>query len=297
VSDVSISFSIIIPTYNRGHLIVDTIRSILDQNFPALEIIIIDDGSDDNTQTVISKQNDPRIKYRRTENRERGAARNAGLTIARNDYVNFFDSDDIFNPCLFQLEDFIVTKNRPPVLFGSIEIFQHGRSAADARERFGSFHDNLLHNNFLACGSIFIRRDIASHYRFSEDRRLSGAEDWELWLRLYAGHDFIDSGISIFQQREHPSRSLNQTNAEAAIERELAFVEHIIKEEPLLRRRFSVSEINLLIADRYTFIALTYIVDRQKRQAARFLRKSIHESLRITGRKRFWAVVKKIVLL
>jgi glycosyltransferase involved in cell wall biosynthesis len=90
-----IVISIIVPTYNRGHLIEKTLLSLLNQSDSRYEIIVVDDGSTDNTEDIIKPYLSHRISYFKKENAERAAARNFGTQKARGLYVNWFDSDDI----------------------------------------------------------------------------------------------------------------------------------------------------------------------------------------------------------
>ena len=109
-------FSIIIPTYNRGHLISKTIRSIIMQNFTYYEIIIVDDGSTDNTEDIVRPFLSKNIKYYKKNNAERGAARNYGTKLANGDYVNWFDSDDLALPNhLTSAEFFCLQLNKPEI--------------------------------------------------------------------------------------------------------------------------------------------------------------------------------------
>lgn len=91
-------FSVIIPSYNRAHLIAATIRSVLSQSFIDWELILIDDGSSDNTKEVVESFADSRIKYFYQENAERCVARNNGITQAAGQFICFLDSDDIWLP-------------------------------------------------------------------------------------------------------------------------------------------------------------------------------------------------------
>ena len=83
-------FSVVIPTYNRATLITKAIDSVLLQSFPDWELIIVDDGSSDNTKEVISNYNDSRIQYHYKENNERSAARNRGIELCKGLYVWWF---------------------------------------------------------------------------------------------------------------------------------------------------------------------------------------------------------------
>jgi glycosyltransferase involved in cell wall biosynthesis len=88
--------SVIIPTYNRAPILAQTLRSVYLQTYRNIEIIVIDDGSSDNTSDVVSKF--PNIKYLYQENKKIAAARNAGMKIAKGEYIAFLDSDDLWAP-------------------------------------------------------------------------------------------------------------------------------------------------------------------------------------------------------
>jgi len=289
-------FSIVIPTFNRAQLLLSSVRSVLSQRDISFEIIVVDDGSQDNTGLLIAEIEDERVKYIKTPNRERGAARNAGLLISKGEYVNYFDSDDIFNPHLADLYKFIENNDSPGVVYGLIEnVTENGESVEIIESAFPDFKKSLLFNNFLACGSVFIKREIALKFLFSEDRRLSGTEDWELWLRLYSIHNFVQFPFVVFKQRLHSNRSLSQASADRTKEREIVFIEHIRKNYPLLSNRFSKVELNTLMADRYSLIALAHCESGSKTKAARYLMSAIKISLFVVKRKRFWAVLKKLI--
>jgi glycosyltransferase involved in cell wall biosynthesis len=82
-------FSIIIPTYNRENFISETINSVLESDYKNFEIIVVDDGSTDNTKDIVNKINDSRLNYYYQDNKERGAARNNGIKKAKGEYVFF----------------------------------------------------------------------------------------------------------------------------------------------------------------------------------------------------------------
>ena len=89
-------FSIILPTYNRAHMIGKAIESVLAQTYTNWELLIIDDGSTDNTKQVIETYTDNRIRYLYQQNAERSAARNNGIAHAQGQYICFIDSDDYY---------------------------------------------------------------------------------------------------------------------------------------------------------------------------------------------------------
>jgi GalNAc5-diNAcBac-PP-undecaprenol beta-1,3-glucosyltransferase len=108
-----IFFSIIIPVYNRSHLLAETIDTVLIQTYPHFEVIIVDDGSTENIKKVLEdKYNiDPRVKYFQKQNEERGAARNFGLKQSIGDYAIFFDSDDFMKPQYLETLNKVIVEN------------------------------------------------------------------------------------------------------------------------------------------------------------------------------------------
>lgn len=90
--------SVIVPTFNRRATVAEAIRSVLASSHDAVEVIVIDDGSIDDTWRVVSEVADPRVRYVRTRNRGMSAARNLGLSLVRGEFIAFLDSDDAWRP-------------------------------------------------------------------------------------------------------------------------------------------------------------------------------------------------------
>src|SRR3990170_2838516 len=95
--------SVIIPTYNREKYIVETLQSVFAQTFTDYEVIVIDDGSTDNTADVLRPYLD-RIVYIRKPNGGQGSARNVGIKVAKGEYIAFLDSDDLWMPEKLELQ-------------------------------------------------------------------------------------------------------------------------------------------------------------------------------------------------
>ena len=97
--------SVVIPTFNRAHLIMRALQSVLTQTFTAWETIVVDDGSTDDTETVVLSLGDSRIRYcRQPENRGPAAARNRGMREAKGEFIAFLDSDDEWFPDKLELQ-------------------------------------------------------------------------------------------------------------------------------------------------------------------------------------------------
>jgi glycosyltransferase involved in cell wall biosynthesis len=291
----SLFFSIVIPTFNRAISVGKTIQSITQQSFTDVEIIVVDDGSTDNTREIVEGLGMEGIRYLAIVNSERGAARNVGTQYAKGIYVNFFDSDDLFLPCLRSLQTFIESNNRPSVVYGDFQqVDGEGRELPKSDPPYSSFTRNLLHNNFLACGSVFLKHDVAQQFPFHENRKLSAAEDWELWLRVCAEHTFTHFPANIFQQVHHTQRSLVAIQPEVVAMRDTYFADLFFSNKQV-EKFYGRRAIKLFMADRYTFIALAFCgLDYSK--TFQFWMKSIRTTIFVMKRKRFWAIVKKLTL-
>ena len=130
--------SVVIPTYNRKTYIRETLDSVLEQNFPDFEVIVVDDGSTDGTHEVIQPYLD-RIRYIRQQNRGAAAARNIGVRNARGAYIAFMDSDDLSVPEHLQiLYDFLARNPEYAMVIGNgayLEGRFHNRSTVIAARR------------------------------------------------------------------------------------------------------------------------------------------------------------------
>ena len=104
--------SVIIPTYNRANMVGDAVQSVLEQSYADWELIVVDDGSQDNTRDVLADYSDPRIRYIYQENRKLPGARNTGIRAGTGEYVAFLDSDDLFTPG--KLERQVAVLDRSP---------------------------------------------------------------------------------------------------------------------------------------------------------------------------------------
>lgn len=184
-------FSVVIPSYNRANFIVDVIRSFLVQDYKAFEILVVDDGSTDNTRDVVQAINDTRVQYFYKVNGERGAARNYGAARAKGKYITFFDSDDLVYPWYLSNAAEKLNQLKFPECYA--QAFEFRNSVPEAPPVMNKKNDNITTvnsgiqvENILACNGVFIRKDIFDRFKFSEDRNLSGSEDWFLWLQLSA---------------------------------------------------------------------------------------------------------------
>ena len=289
-------FSIVVPCYNRADIIQETVFAILKQEYHDFELILVDDGSRDNTGEMVAQIIVLRVRYFYKENGERGAARNYGTQQARGKYINFFDSDDEMYPNHLRVVKEFVDQN------GEVEIVHTGYERLDEQDRVisevyefaESTNDVLLLDNPLACNTVFVRRDIALANPFEEDRRLASAEDWELWLRLASKYSFHPIRQKTFCLREHDGRSLNTINPESVRVRDELFGQ-LMSRNPDFARRYP-NQLPKFIADRYTFITLTMALSKKDRlQTVCYLLKAVQQDPTVLWRRRFLASVKHLL--
>lgn len=186
--------SVIIPTYNRAHLVGRAIQSVLNQTFQDFEIIVVDDGSTDNTEEVVRAFNDPRIHYiRHKGNYGASAARNTGIRVAKGEYVAFLDSDDEWSPTKLELQvrAFRALDDSYALVFGCIEhVDEEGVPIAIGKLPMSHslFHQLLRRNVLGSCSGAMIRKSVLSEVG-GFDERLPARQDLDLWLRISATYN------------------------------------------------------------------------------------------------------------
>lgn len=187
--------SVIIPVYNGARTIKKTIKSVLDQTFQDFEIVIINDGSIDQTLSVIKEIKDAKIKVYSYSNSGVSAARNQGISNAQGEYISFIDADDLWTVDKLELQ-YQALANNP-----SAKIAYSWTDWIDEDDRFlrpaarlsfeGNIYANLLIIDFMGCGSnpLILRECFLAVGGF--DSTLRGGEDWDLWIRLAARYEFV----------------------------------------------------------------------------------------------------------
>lgn len=182
--------SVIIPTYNRAELLLRAVDSVQKQTYDNWELVIVDDGSKDETKESIKKLNDSRITYIKNEkNMGAAASRNRGVSAAKFDYIAFLDSDDVWREN--KLEKQMAYMNKFPY-FGMIycPFLNHYLDGHElvvpnhqTGEREGWIQSTLLINNVIGTPTMLIKKDV-----FKEnggfDISLRALEDWDFALRV-----------------------------------------------------------------------------------------------------------------
>jgi glycosyltransferase involved in cell wall biosynthesis len=208
-------FSIVIPTYNRGVFIKSAIDSVFSQVFDNFELLVVDDGSKDNTAEVVAQYTDVRFHYYLKENGERGAARNYGFNKAKGKYVLFLDSDDRLYPAhLDTLYGQIKKLDNPNFIATKYDFERDGQiqsSRMDHIEEGWYSLDTFVQGNFLAC-NICVRRENPQLRLFEEDRRYAAVEDWMFVLENMQNDKLYLVDKVTLTMNDHDQRSMRANN-------------------------------------------------------------------------------------
>lgn len=293
--------SIVIPTYNRAHLIEHTLQSVLNQTCSDFEVIIIDDGSKDATREVVEPYLSERVRYHRIENSERGAARNRGTELARGEYLNWFDSDDEMLPHHVQhLKDHCEANKHPEVL----NVLYQMKDALNGKITpvQSTYKPNqkqhthfLIEGNYLACNPVIVRRDIALENPFIENRALSASEDYELWLRLLAKYPFHQSEEITSYLIQHDERSVNTMTDPSKLEKRfLTFLSYMDQNQQF--KTFLGANYGYFVMRNYLVLAVDLAFNGHKKLAFNYLKKAFGEHRSAVKQRVFWATLKHIIL-
>jgi glycosyltransferase involved in cell wall biosynthesis len=180
--------TVVVPTYNSGHLVGDALASVLAQTAPPEAVVVIDDGSTDDTSARVGGYG-TRVRYIRQPNQGVSAARNRGLREVRSEFVAFLDADDVWHPRKLEIQ-LPLLRARPEL--GLLGTCTYPLPAERAPELPGEPAagrlvpvpwERLAVRNVLVTSSVLIRRAVLE--RVGEfDTRLQGPEDHDLWLRV-----------------------------------------------------------------------------------------------------------------
>jgi glycosyltransferase involved in cell wall biosynthesis len=202
-------FSIITPAYNREKMIATTIDSVLAQTFPDWELLIIDDGSKDNTAQIVKRYNDSRIRYIYQTNAERSAARNNGIAHATGQFICFLDSDDEYLPQHLQtFHDFIKAKNFENAFYYAPSILDSGN-----KKETSLIYDGTQHHAVWAWHALLQNCGVCVPRTFLKDNnfplQFNVWEDMHLWLRLLVHNKFYQLPQPLAIVHFHDNRSIN----------------------------------------------------------------------------------------
>ena len=220
-SRVSVTVSVVIPTYNRGRVVADAIESALAQTHRHLEVIVVDDGSTDDTRERVWRIRDDRLRYVRREHAGVSAARNAAIRAANGDLVSFLDSDDLWKRDKLECDIFALARHPSAGgVFTDLEK-QDGMSFVPSFMRSTRVFSRLLADHGYPDTLLLSSRDLylcllqevpikmpaltvrrgALECVGGFDERWTSSEDWEFLLRFVRRHSllYVDRPLAVIR--------------------------------------------------------------------------------------------------
>jgi glycosyltransferase involved in cell wall biosynthesis len=292
--------SVIIPAYNAESFIKDSIKCVMEQTYPVIELIVVDDGSEDKTSEIIkqninsfkNKINRKNIIYKYQNNRGPSHARNTGIKIAKGKYVAFLDVDDLWSKDKIEKQIKLFEKDKElDIIFTDLKIIRYKN---DKKEEFNVFkkynldkeffgHEyivikplyKLLHMNFIHTSTVIAKRScFKKHIYFNEKRK--HVEDWELWLKMaiYFKFGYL-SEICAVKRETGYGLSADRINMNLS---SVEILEKVFTENPILQKIYPEKELKQLLKNKYKWPGYLLIKDDERGPARYFLKKSLHHS-------------------
>jgi glycosyltransferase involved in cell wall biosynthesis len=188
--------SVIVPTYRRARFLSQAIASVVTQSYTDFEVIIVDDASNDDTENVVSRFSDPRIRYIKHETNKGGAAaRNTGIKNAIGDFIAFLDDDDEWLPEKLRRQvEVLCSSSRKCgcVYTGCVKVERESGRILQQKipTQSGDISDSLLRKNCIcSTSSVLLRRECLDKVGLF-DEKLPSYQDYDMWIRISKHFDF-----------------------------------------------------------------------------------------------------------
>jgi glycosyltransferase involved in cell wall biosynthesis len=285
-------FSIIIPTYNRGHLISKTVESVLSQSFKDYEIIVIDDKSTDNTfdvlQPYIKKQS---IRYFLNEkNSERAVSRNRGIDEAKGKFISLLDSDDVLFPDCLQHAAEVISKDPGFGFFHCKYVLINEKDEIISKQLYPSpnnVYKEIMKGNYVSNIGFFLNAEVARKLRVDENPLFRGVEDYDFIIRAIAECggikriDSYDCGVLM-----HPQRSVFTDEWDFTYRRTMAFMQKQLEAD--YARQYYWPYRSLLVSHLYLYLAAFLAIRKKTGKSLSYLFKALKSRPAILFSGNFW---------
>jgi glycosyltransferase involved in cell wall biosynthesis len=239
--------SAIIPTFNRMDTLTRSIRSVLDQTFKDIELIVVDDGSTDSTPELVRKISGS-IVYLYQAHQGVSSARNKGISASSGDLVAFLDSDDEWKPEKIEKQLQLYDGTDEDFICHTNELWmKHGQVVNQKkihRKQGGRFFERALERCLISPSSVMISRALLDRVGYF-DESLPAAEDYDLWLRITAFHSvrFTDEPLVV----KHGDRDDQLSKVVPVIDRYRIRAILKILDDPNLKPTYRKAAVNQLV--------------------------------------------------
>lgn len=196
--------SVIMPTYNRAHIISNSITSVIEQTYSKWELWVCDDGSTDNTEEIVTAFSDDRINYLKLGKAGAAEARNIGLTRSKGAYIAYLDTDNLWHPEFLNIMARILTRNEGVYCSYSkyVDVIINNKSYVVKKFYPLQFnYEELMAGNFIDLNTLVHRRELYENFG-GFNSKLSRRQDYDLILKYAFLRDpyYIDAFLMIYQR-------------------------------------------------------------------------------------------------
>lgn len=203
-----INFSVVIPLYNKQNAIATTLRSVLVQTYKKFEIVVVDDGSKDNSVNQVLKITDPRVRLIKKENGGVSSARNRGILEAKYDYIAFLDGDDLLEPTFLEEQLKLILDFPKAAMWGvntafikNNQKYKWEQGMGDGYRGYVENYFGTKHNDLYCSSSVVIRKEVFDKVG-GFDERIASSEDLDMWYRIILHYPvvFYDKVLAYYNQ-------------------------------------------------------------------------------------------------
>ena len=256
--------SIIMPAYNSSRWISDSIQSVFEQNYVQWELLIVDDGSTDNTKNIVKDfLNDKRIKYFYQDNYGPAVARNLGISKASGKYLAFLDSDDLWKPNKLELQ-LNYLKNNPDccLIHTNYSTFESNtQNSKPFRQTpwFSNWDENerLLMFDTIGTLTVFTKTQLIKNLGgFRND--FHGTEDWDLWIRVSKEGKISKLHDNTAYYRIHPE-GISQSFDKHLIELDKVYNQHVFESKIHNKIKYAANSVYSFRKAKKYFINKNYL--------------------------------------
>lgn len=269
--------SVILPTYNRSNVVTRAIDSILCQSYSNIEIIVVDDGSTDNTETALEKYSG-KITYVKQDNAGASSARNHGIEVSNGEYIAFLDSDDQWGCEKLSLQYEFIKNNNVALVSTLAYTYDENNSLKKsttksiAKKSIKTFEDVFQHP-YLGTPTVLVKKDVLVEAG-GFDESLRTAEDIDLFLRIASKHNigYIDKPlVNIYLSNDGLSTGLDSYDDNLTVFRNI-----VAQNSDYFSTRKNI--VNNVMSDLYNDYARELLWNDRPKEARKLLRKSLNYS-------------------
>lgn len=287
--------SVILPTYNRASLIGASIQSVLLQTYKNFELIIVDDGSTDETAKVVRSYSDPRIRYVRQENKGRSNARNHALALAKGKYITFLDSDDLYLPEKIELQVAYLSEH-PETSMVYTSAYCIDEQGGMLGEKYIASVSGYIYDQIAFFRPVTITLPTVMTYKSvmddvsGFDECMHRFEDTDMWRRISKKYRIDAMPEFTCRLRTHSDNSLQSQNPEAIKEALSYYTKKILEEDrnvPLPIRQMGIANLYTYYCAAFMTVPQFRSIGNEFREIARQFDNEITQILQVNYTDQF----------